>query len=68
MKLKMEKIPMEEGSPKVPSQQTKHNIVPKIKEERMNFNLERLHVQRNKWNGNHRNSLCCGFYYVSDNK
>jgi hypothetical protein len=68
MKLKMEKIPMEEGSTKIPSQQTKCNIVPKIKEERMNFNLESLHVQRNKWKGNHRNSLCWGFYYVSVNK
>lgn len=29
----MEKIPMEEGSTKLPSQQTKCNIVPKIKEE-----------------------------------
>lgn len=61
MKLKMEKIPMEEGSTKYWRQQTKCNSVPKIKEERMNFNLESLHVQRNKWKGNHRNSLCWGF-------
>jgi hypothetical protein len=66
--VKMEKIPMEEGSTKIPSQQTKRNIVLKIKEERMNFNLESLHVQRNKWKGNHRISLCLGFYYVCDNK
>lgn len=68
MKFKMEKIPMEEGSTKIPSQQTKRNVVPKIKEERMNFNLESLHVQRNKWKGNHRNSLCWGFNFVNDNK
>lgn len=27
-----------------------------------------MHVQRKKWKGNHRNPLCWGFYYVSDNK
>jgi len=46
MKLKMEKIPMEEGPTKIPSQQKKCNIVPKIKKERMNFNHESLHAQR----------------------
>jgi len=42
----MEKIPMEEGPTKIPSQQKKCNIVPKIKKERMNFNHESLHAQR----------------------
>jgi hypothetical protein len=53
---------------KNPKSTNKVQYSAKIKEERMNFNFESLHVQRNKWKGNHRNSLCWGFYYVSDNK
>jgi hypothetical protein len=31
-------------------------------------NLKKLHAQRVFWRGNNGHSLCCSFYYFSDNK
>ncbi len=36
--------------------------------ERMEFNLEKLHIQRNKLKGSIINSLFFGFYCVNNNK
>jgi len=34
----------------------------------MKDTLKKLHVQRNKWKGHNRNSICWAFYCVNDNK
>ncbi len=34
----------------------------------MKNNFKKLHVQRNKWKGHNRSSICWAFYFVNDNK
>ncbi len=66
--VEMDENPIQEKSTKIPIQQIKGSRMPRNEKERMKFNLERLHIQRNKLKGSIINSMCCKFYCVNDNK
>jgi len=59
--VEMDENPIQEKSTKIPIQQIKGSRMPRNEKERMKFNLERLHIQRNKWKINNNNSLFGGY-------
>jgi hypothetical protein len=58
--VEMDENPIQEKSTKISIQQTKGSRMPKNEEKGMKFNLEILHIQRNKWKNSNKNSLFGG--------
>jgi FtsZ-binding cell division protein ZapB len=62
----MEEVFMIETMEKNQSLQTQSSAI-QSEEEKIEANLHKLHLQREKWRGHDRNAMCWSFFIVNDN-